>query len=396
MTGPLGVTHLLLFSRSPAGNTNLRIALTPRGPTLHFRVESYALCKDVKRAMKRPKNFGSEYLNPPLLVMNNFFSPSPTDGSGPSVPKHLETLTTTVFQSLFPAISPQNTPLSSIRRILLLNRELPKQNSEGTDPEDPGTYIINVRHYAITTKRIGLPKPIRRINAAEKFLKSSGKSGQQALPNLSKLEDVADYLLDPTAAAASGGFTSGSESEAETDAEVEVLETQPRKVLSRKKIEQLERSGRSVEEAVAAATRSNVEKKAVKLTELGPRMKLKMTKVEEGVCAGKTMWHDFITKTKEEEKKQDEAWEKKNREKAERKKVQKENVERKRKEREGKEKGKGKEGDEDGEEVSDEDEDEEEWYSDEMLDGDDDDGESGESEGGDEMEIDPPKKTPLQ
>src|SRR5690349_5872892 len=39
MCGPLGVTHLLLFSRSESGNTNLRMAITPRGPTLHFRVE---------------------------------------------------------------------------------------------------------------------------------------------------------------------------------------------------------------------------------------------------------------------------------------------------------------------------------------------------------------------
>jgi ribosome biogenesis protein SSF1/2 len=48
MAGPLGVTHLLLFSKSKeSGNTNLRLALTPRGPTLHFRVEKYSLCKDV-------------------------------------------------------------------------------------------------------------------------------------------------------------------------------------------------------------------------------------------------------------------------------------------------------------------------------------------------------------
>ncbi|KAI4120944.1 MAG: hypothetical protein LQ347_006999, partial [Umbilicaria vellea] len=30
MAGPLGVSHLLLFSRSTSGNTNLRLAITPR------------------------------------------------------------------------------------------------------------------------------------------------------------------------------------------------------------------------------------------------------------------------------------------------------------------------------------------------------------------------------
>lgn len=67
MTGPLGVTHLLLFSRSESGNTNLRIATTPRGPTLHFRVEKYSLCKDVRKAQRHPKGGGKEYITPPLV-----------------------------------------------------------------------------------------------------------------------------------------------------------------------------------------------------------------------------------------------------------------------------------------------------------------------------------------
>lgn len=67
MAGPLGVTHLLLFSRSSTGNTNLRIAMAPRGPTFFFQVESYSLCKDVKRAMRHPKGSGKETLQPPLV-----------------------------------------------------------------------------------------------------------------------------------------------------------------------------------------------------------------------------------------------------------------------------------------------------------------------------------------
>lgn len=67
MCGPLGVTHLLLFSRSSSGNTNLRLAIAPRGPTFHFRVERYSLAKDVKRAQRRPKGGGKEFLTPPLV-----------------------------------------------------------------------------------------------------------------------------------------------------------------------------------------------------------------------------------------------------------------------------------------------------------------------------------------
>jgi ribosome biogenesis protein SSF1/2 len=67
MAGPLGVTHLLLFSRSPSGNTNLRLAVTPRGPTLHFRVENYSLCKDILKAQRHPKASSSLHLTPPLV-----------------------------------------------------------------------------------------------------------------------------------------------------------------------------------------------------------------------------------------------------------------------------------------------------------------------------------------
>ena len=327
MAGPLGVTHLLLLSRSPAGNTNLRLALTPRGPTLHFRVEQYSLCKDVRKAIKHAKGGGKEYQTAPLLVMNNFMSPPPTDGETPAVPKHLESLTTKVFQSLFPAISPQATPLSSIRRVLLLNREVSSSDVPKSATED-GSYIINFRHYAITTKRTGLSKGIRRINAAEKILSAS--KDKRSLPNLGRLEDVADYLLDPSGAG--GGFTSGSESEAETDAEVEVLETPTRKVLDRKKLEALRQANGKLD-----TDKSTVEKRAVKLVELGPRMKLRMTKVEEGVCGGKVMWHEFLSKSKEEIKDMDAAWEARRKEKEERRRIQKDNVDRKRKEKGGSE-----------------------------------------------------------
>lgn len=366
MAGPLGVSHLLLFSRSTTGNTNLRLALTPRGPTLHFRVEEYALCKDVRKAQKHPLGGGKEYLTAPLLVMNNFISPT-TDSTKPAVPKHLESLTTTIFQSLFPPISPQSTPLSSIRRVLLLNREIPKAsptpNDSGSEPEEDGAYVLNLRHYAITTRRTGLSRGIKRLNAAEKMLRQNSKS-KRGLPNLGKLEDIADYLLEPSAAAG-GGFTSGSETELETDAEVEVLETNARKVLSKKQMAALRNS--NGDRKPHSMGKPNVEKRAVKLVELGPRMKLRMTKVEEGVCEGKVMWHESIEKTAEEVKEMEKVWELRRKEKAERKRVQQENVLRKRNEKGARsKKANGEDKDVEGGEEGDEDEDEDvDMYEDE-------------------------------
>jgi ribosome biogenesis protein SSF1/2 len=67
MAGPLGVSHLMLFSRSETGNTNMRLAVTPRGPTLHFKVEKYSLCKDIRKALKHPKDSAKAHLSPPLV-----------------------------------------------------------------------------------------------------------------------------------------------------------------------------------------------------------------------------------------------------------------------------------------------------------------------------------------
>jgi ribosome biogenesis protein SSF1/2 len=296
--------------------------------------------------------------------MNNFLSPASEGAeSANKIPRHLESLTTTLFQSLFPPIAPQTTPLSSIRRVLLLNREVSKE------AEDDGTYIINLRHYAITTKATGLSRPLRRLNAAEKLLHSqtSSKSRKNALPNLGRLEDIADYMIG-----GEGGdgymtdMTSGSE--VDTDAEVEILETTARKVLSQKTRQQ-QRQRAADGKGKEGSASNGAEKRAVKLVELGPRLKLRMTKVEEGVCTGKVMWHEYIHKSKEELKEMDKVWEKRRREKEERKRIQKENVERKRKS-----KGLGAK---DGEEEEDEDMDE--WDS-EGLEGD------GEMELNEEME----------
>lgn len=341
MAGPLGVTHLILFSRSKSNRTNLRMALTPRGPTLNFQIENYSLCKDIAKAQKHPRSGHKEYLSPPLLVMNNFTTP-PTAETEP-VLKQLESLTTTIFQSMFPPISPQDTPLSSIRRIMLLNREKTAE----------GTFVLNLRHYAITTRRTGVSKRIRRLDPAEQ--RQREKKGH-ALPDLGRLDDVADYLLDPAA----GGYTSGSETELDTDAEVEVLETTARKVMSRKEMARREAGT----DKTRPRSRRNVEKRVVKLVELGPRMKMRMVKLEEGVCEGRVMWHEFVKKSEAEEKEMESKWAKRREEKEQRRKVQKENVERKRQlKRNTKANGGGEEGTAEGEEDDDDVEMGDEWDS---------------------------------
>ncbi|KAG6004603.1 hypothetical protein E4U54_000518, partial [Claviceps lovelessii] len=277
------------------------------------------------------------------LVMNNFTTPGADAKS--KVPKHLETLATTVFQSLFPPINPQQTPLKTIRRVLLLNRE--------ESGKDDGTFIVNFRHYAITTKSTMVSKPLKRIKAAEKLL-TTKSSRHGRMPNLGKLEDIADYMIGgETGDGYMTDATSGSE--VETDAEIEVVDHAPRRVLSTKARLAAEQNGEDMEEEV-----QNVERRAVKLVELGPRMRLRLTKVEEGLCDGKIMWHEYVHKSREEIKELEKRWEKRHQEKEARKKEQKANVERKRAEKAARKKssGDGKDGDNDDDDEDDDDEEE--------------------------------------
>lgn len=249
----------------------------------------------------------------------NKFTSDPSEASS-KVPRHLESLVTSVFHGLFPPINPQAMPLKSIRRVLLLNREKSK--------DDENSFVLNFRHYAITTKATGVSKPLKRLNAAERLMNSKSRKGK--LPNLSKLQDIADYMIggENGDGYTTDGATSGSE--VDTDAEVDVLETAPRKVLTSK----ARAAAAAAEEEGAERPRDRdekVERRAVKLVELGPRLKLRLTKVEEGLCTGKVMWHEYIHKSKEEIKELEKVWEKRKQEKAARRQVQKENVEKKRK-----------------------------------------------------------------
>lgn len=349
MAGPLGVTHFVLFSKSSSGNTNMRLALTPRGPTLNFKVESYSLCRDVERAQKRPRGGGQDHKTPPLLVMNNFNSAEADENS--KVPKRLEGLTTTVFQSLFPPINPQATPLQSIRRVMMLNRE------PSSESDDEGSYVLNLRHYAIATRKTGVSKRIRRLDPKEVRNREKHKS---AVPNLGKLEDAADYLLDPSAA----GYTSASETELDTDNEVEVAGTTTRKVLTKREMQRM-KSGEKVDRK---SNTPEVEKRAVKLVELGPRLRLRLIKVEDGLCEGRVMWHDYIHKSQQEVDELDKNWDQKTKEKEARKKTQKENVERKKQEK-AQARAEGKAVEDDDDELDDDDVDmDDEWVSDDEVD----------------------------
>ncbi|KAJ2995094.1 hypothetical protein HDV02_001082 [Globomyces sp. JEL0801] len=226
IAGQLMVTHLMVFSKSSNGGVNLRIGKIPRGPTLTFHVQSYVLSKDVFKLQKNPKSPGHEFLTPPLVVLNNF---------GDSA-KHV-VLLATMLQNMFPSIKVTKMKLSDARRVILFN-----YNTE--------TNLIEMRHYKITIKQLGLSKSVKAIIHTK-------------VPDLRGFEDISDFILR-------GAFASESD-----------VEDGP-------------------ESTIQIGKDDSSQKRAIKLFELGPRLELQLIKIEDGLCGGEVIYHAFKTKDKKE------------------------------------------------------------------------------------------------
>lgn len=172
VAGPMGVTHFLILSKTQT-TPYLRVARTPQGPTLTFKINEYSLAVDVAQSQLRPRCPQELFKNPPLIVLSGF-------GSGD---QHLK-LTTIMFQNIFPAIDINTVKLSSCQRIVLLNY-------------NKDTKLIDFRHYSIRLQPVGVSRRIR------KFVQN------RQVPDLRNLQDVSDFITK-------AGY--GSESEADEEA----------------------------------------------------------------------------------------------------------------------------------------------------------------------------------
>ncbi|KAJ8254042.1 hypothetical protein COCON_G00206540 [Conger conger] len=177
VAGPLGVTHFLVFTKTPS-SINMRLARLPKGPMLHFRVLKYSLVKDVVSSLKKHRMHQHQFSHHPLLVLNNF-----------GVEGLQVKLMATMFQNMFPSINVHKVNLNTIRRCVLINY-------------DPLSQEIDFRHYSVKVVPVGMSRGVKKLM-------------QERFPNMSKLEDISELLLKGA---------NLSESEAEQDGEHNITE----------------------------------------------------------------------------------------------------------------------------------------------------------------------------
>lgn len=255
VAGIFHISHICIFTKTELG-MYLKLCRLPRGPTLTFKIQNFSLARDVVSMLKKQMVYEEAYKNAPLVILNNF------SGEGMQLK-----LISSTFQNMFPTINLTTINLSTIRRCVCLNYNTTSKT-------------IDFRHYAIKIVPTGLSRGVKKLVQAK-------------VPNLSKCQDISDFLTKPTM----------SESEAEDDEISHV--TLPQKLSSR-------------------GNHAN-SKSAIRLYELGPRITLQLIKVENGLLDGEVLFHEFIHKTEEEKLMIKKKREKKQKLKEKRRKIQEEN-----------------------------------------------------------------------
>ncbi|KAJ1876812.1 rRNA-binding ribosome biosynthesis protein, partial [Kickxella alabastrina] len=185
-------------------------------------------------------------------------------------------LMTAMLQNMFPSINPSTLHLAEARRVVLFNYN-----------EETGT--VDFRHYTIVVKPVGVTKGVKRVIMAKN------------LPSMAGFDDISEYVLREAFA---------SESDVEDGPENSVTLPQDYVGRGNKKDDQ----------------------RAVRLLELGPRMELRLMKVEGGLGDGDVLYHNYLHKTKAEMEKDLRMRQIKLTRQARRRQEQEANVERKKKE----------------------------------------------------------------
>ncbi|ETO12287.1 hypothetical protein RFI_25089, partial [Reticulomyxa filosa] len=322
----MDVTHLLTLSQHDVVGTVLRMVRLPEGPTFWFRVKEYSTLSDVISLRKKPLHYQFSLQFPPLVVLNGFSSVSTTttttapeqstnedttqnpnkekkegnddddndeDGDGDNENKnekdndndnnnnnnnnnnnddndnekekeiseririrpnqvHLK-LVAAMLKHMFPAMNVAAMRLKHCKRVVFF-----QYNNESN--------TIDMRHYKISVVPVGVSRSVRRLIQDDR-----------SIPDLHRFKDVSEYVLpDPNSPQMAGAMSSDSEMEDNEHTRVKLSQD------------------------VFGHGNTKSQSSAIRLREIGPRLVLELTKIEELINTGRVLYHAFIQKTREE------------------------------------------------------------------------------------------------
>uniref|UniRef100_A0A8C7J602 Peter pan homolog n=1 Tax=Oncorhynchus kisutch TaxID=8019 RepID=A0A8C7J602_ONCKI len=144
-------------------------------------------------------------------------------------------LMATMFQNMFPSIKVHKVSLNAIKRCVLVNY-------------DPVSQEIEFRHYSLKVVPVGMSRGVKKLM-------------QEKFPNMSKFEDISDLLMKGA---------NLSESDAEQDGDHNITE---------------------LPQIYSGRGNMASQQRAVRLTEIGPRITMQLVKIEEGMGDGNILYH---------------------------------------------------------------------------------------------------------
>ncbi|ORM41886.1 Peter Pan-like protein [Babesia sp. Xinjiang] len=256
----LGLTHLVAVSETDRG-CYLKVANLPNGPTLTFSIDMMTLISDIAKHTSNPKSIGGACHNSPLVVLNGFGGhvESHKQGSSGDYASAMKTVSNT-FNSLFSPIDVSTTKMQNCKRVVLFNK------NRDTD-------VIVMRHYLINLVDCNTSTVVQELidkRSAKRLIREKGASFK-------------DVIRAATSASSSNL----------NDDYVELRNVDSRDVLLRNKY------GITNTYDLEDACDSN-HKLAVSLVDAGPRLNLRLIKIQEGVFSGGVLFHKFIHKTRED------------------------------------------------------------------------------------------------
>ncbi|XP_075263107.1 suppressor of SWI4 1 homolog [Convolutriloba macropyga] len=256
IAGPLQVSHLIILSQTKVSPV-MKIARLPQGPTVYFRINSFSTIGDVLTHVEGSSLGDKLYHYQPLVAVNNFDY---------SLNHHV--LTSSMLQNMFPKLNVTKLNLNKIKRCVLFHYDSTQD-------------VIEFRQYRIQLLAPDMSRSVKKL------------TGSLAnTPDLSSYKDIADFVMksgfssagsdmELTQIVESANPTSGDDSTGLATTQSRLINNPSEDAPKKKKLKSRRRL-------------------AVRLIEFGPRMQLKLYKIEQGICEGEVLYHSVFSKSPEE------------------------------------------------------------------------------------------------
>ncbi|CAH8557713.1 unnamed protein product [Schistosoma turkestanicum] len=314
---------------SSHGGVYLHMIRVPHGPSLTFRVDEYCLKRDIQTLVRRVFD-SRQYSSPPLLVMTGFGMGGASANTSAPLP-HLR-LIVDMFQNLLPPLNVPKLKLSTVKRVLLVSREVDtacidttnEKNSSSNDTDikqhaqqqqQQVNDVIYIRHYHIRTENRCISRALRRLGVGGAKMKRrriensdlksgcgpSGSGKSTGVPNLAKYSSMDDFLTK------AGLLSDSALSDILSD--MEEVDLVPDVNLPNSELftnidalqslseKSCKRNHRSTGPIHGLKHLGAAKKATIRLVEIGPRITLNLLKIEEGVNTGTVLYHRWQART---------------------------------------------------------------------------------------------------